>query len=342
MSKTLEDLLSDQSFRRHVLNPYQADNANWKDWMNESDINKSIYDEAKNLILGFYEPLSTDEYEEETLKFRRRINITSSEKGNIISLYGQKERKTPLLKYAAVILALVTVSLFIYKFSFLDSDSFETQAIYESEIIKKEACKGQKLTIVFPDGTVVKLNSESQITYLKQFSENVREVELSGEAYFDVAHFENWPFVVKTSDTETKVLGTAFNLSAYPGEAMTRIALVKGSVQVTSTGHDPVILKPSEMISINQSDDELVITPFDFEKITGWKDNKIIFDKASFKEVQFVLERWYDVHFHCNKTPVFSGGYTGEFADQSLENILRGMGEDKFTFSIKGKNVYIN
>lgn len=341
MHKTLEDLITDLSFRRHILNPNQADVANWKEWKNESEINESIYNEAKEIITGFYMPLDADEYEEETLKFRRRVNITPTEKNNITSLYGYQKQKNPGLRYAAAIIVLITASVILYNFLFQAEDVSDQQESKIINIIKKEAGKGQKLTITFPDGSVVKLNSESQITYPEQFSGDFRKVELIGEAYFDIAHHENWPFIVKSENTEIRVLGTSFNVTAYPEEE-TRVALVHGSVQVTTNVHSPITLQPMEMLTIMDEAQKVEVTPFDIRKTTAWKDNVIIFEKASFKEVQYALERWYNVKFHYEKAPIFKGGYTGEFNEQSLENVLKGMSSNKFRFRIEGKDIYIH
>jgi transmembrane sensor len=340
MEKKIEDLLTDQSFRKYILNPYQGNNSCWGEWRKESAANAAIYEEARNLILDFYEPLSTEEFESEALNFRRRINITPSDKNSIIHLYGEK-KSMPWWRYAAIFLAICFVGVLVGRL-IQDDNHTEIAEIPSVEYITKEAVKGQKLTIVFPDGTVVKLNSESFITYPVHFSEDAREVVLSGEAYFDVAHYDNWPFTVQTRDVRTTVLGTAFNISSYPENDYINIALVSGSVQVSNKDNQTITLEPKEMISIGETDEAMTISQFDFKKVTGWKDNLIVFDKASFKEVQFALERWYDVKFLYAKAPVFKGGYTGEFADQSLENVLLGMSANKFDFRIEGKKIFIN
>lgn len=341
MEKKIEDLLSDPGFRKYVLNPYQGNNSSWSEWRKESSANAALFEEARDLIFGFYEPLSTEEYESETLKFRRRINITPSDKHSIIHLYGQKRNQIPWWRYAAIFLAICCAAVLIVSL-IQGVKKSEIAEIPSPEFVTKEAAKGQKITIVFPDGTVVKLNAESYITYPVRFSEHNRKVVLSGEAYFDVAHYDNWPFIVQTREVQTKVLGTSFNIAAYPENDFINIALVSGSVQVSDNSKREFTLKPKEMISIGQKDEALTISQFDFREVTGWKDNVIVFDKASFKEVQFTLERWYDVKFQYSNALVFKGGYSGEFADQSLENVLLGMSANKFEFKIEGKNVYIN
>jgi len=342
MNRGLEDLLSNQSFHKYILNPNQGDNEFWKNWIKLNERNQELYNEARRLILDFYEPLTAEEFEEEAICFQRKINVTSTEKNDIIGLYEtRRPKRNPWLRYAAIFFVVIT-SLFIITQLIIKNNKATIVADSYDDVFNKGALKGQKLTIVFPDGTVVKLNSESYISYPKQFNDKIREVYLHGEAYFDVAHYDNWPFVVHSGDIETKVLGTAFNISAYPENNYINIALVNGSVEVKSNNLKPVQLKPMQMISINESKGEPEISKFDFKEVTGWKDNIIVFKNASFKEVQFTLERWYDVDFIFDQSPVFEGGYCGEFSDQSLENVLKGMSSNKFNFIIDGEKVFIN
>jgi ferric-dicitrate binding protein FerR (iron transport regulator) len=342
MSKKIEDLLTDQSFRRFILNPQQGNFTVWEDWISCSEENRELYREAREFIMDFYKPLSQEEFESQSIEFTRRINITKSEHKDIMSLYNQRHSKhSSWVKYAAVVLFLVVSGIVI---SFYTKDYFvqSENPDLTNSIIQKSTTTGQKMTKVFPDGTVVKLNSESSISYPEEFSSEIREVWLSGEAYFDVAHYEDWPFVVRTKDIETVVLGTEFNITSYPEDENVDIALVNGCVNVKTRDMQTIILKPMEMATIESTQQRIKVSEFDFLKVAGWKDNKIVFDKATFSEIQNTLERWYGVKFICTNIPSFEGGYTGRFADESLETILTGISSNKFDFEIKGKKVYIN
>ena len=87
MNRGLEDLLSNQSFHKYILNPNQGDNEFWKNWIKLNERNQELYNEARRLILDFYEPLTAEEFEEEAICFQRKINVTSTEKNDIIGLY---------------------------------------------------------------------------------------------------------------------------------------------------------------------------------------------------------------------------------------------------------------
>jgi ferric-dicitrate binding protein FerR (iron transport regulator) len=339
MSIKIEDLLTDQSFINHILNP-QQDAVHWKKWKNMDEQNVALYDEAKEIILDFYESLTPEEYELEEKLFKRSIRFVASGKNDIIKLYEQRRPKRfrEIYLLAGILIVLMTIVSILNNIFFKAGPA----TVEENPALKKEAGKGQKVTIEFPDGTIVKLNSESTISYPSQFSDDVREVELIGEAYFDVAHYDNWPFVVHTDKVQINVQGTAFNLCSYPENESIRVALVSGSLEVSTLNNAPIKLKPMEMITIGRKKEDVYITGFNCRKITGWKDNIIFFEKASFEEVQYTLERWYNVRFHYDQMPVFEGGYSGEFSNQSLENVLIGMSSNKFTFELKTGNVFIN
>jgi transmembrane sensor len=343
MSKKIEDLLTDQSFRRFVLNPQQGDFAAWEDWVNSSDENRRLYQEAHQIIIDFYNPLSQEEFESQSIEFTRRINVTKSEQRDIIGLYEQRNSKprSAWVKYAAAILFLV-LSAFAISFYINGLSDSGLEKDLTNIMIKKATTTGQKMTIVFPDGTFVKLNSESTISYPEEFSKECREVTLVGEAYFDVAHYDDWPFIVKSEDTETMVLGTEFNVTAYPEEENLIIALVSGSVHVRTQGEQSVMLEPMQMATVKNKEQDLMVSDFDLLQVTGWKDNMIVFKKATFLEIQNTLERWYGVKIFYDDIPRFEGGYTGDFTDESLETILNGISSNKFDFEIEGKKVYIN
>lgn len=342
MRKGIEDLLTDEHFRQHILNPSIAEGDYWKNWLNEHEENADLYEQAKSLIIDFYEPLSKEEFQAEAIDFKRKIDVTNADKNDIISLYDQrKDNRNPwILRVAASLLIIVSIAFaagwYFNKLKNQEVVSYDPT----KNFIKKETDKGHKSTITFRDGTRVKLNSESFISYPEEFSDKVREVTLSGEAYFDVAHYDEWPFIVKSKGVQTRVLGTSFNVSAYPEEYCVKVALVEGSVEVKVGQREPVKLMPQKMAKIGK-EEKIEVLDFDIQKITAWKDNIIIFEKASFDEVQSTLERWYNVKFVYDQQPVFEGGYTGEFVDISLELVLKGMSANKFNYEITGNKVFI-
>jgi ferric-dicitrate binding protein FerR (iron transport regulator) len=161
--------------------------------------------------------------------------------------------KTRLIKYrlfsvASILAIIVIVGIFGYKNSF-SKDSFK-QIIAE---------KGVRKMLTLPDGTKVWLNADSRLSYDPEMTgANQRLVTLTGEAFFDVAHDKQHPFIINANKVTIKVLGTAFNVKAYPGDAKCETTLIRGSVELTinNGSKQKFILKPSEKIALIDEEDE--------------------------------------------------------------------------------------
>ncbi|WP_164465173.1 FecR family protein [Chryseobacterium lactis] len=163
--------------------------------------------------------------------------------------------------------------------------------------------KGQyKMTL--PDGTKVFLNAESSLKFPTQFTENRREVELTGEGYFEVTHDIKKPFIVTTRGQKLKVLGTKFNVSSYENETAILTTLISGSVELTnSQNNTPVILKPGQQGKLLSLSSIFLVDNVDTEVFTAWTSNDFHFDGTPLKEVFKQLERWYDVDVDYKKVP---------------------------------------
>lgn len=159
-------------------------------------------------------------------------------------------------------------------------------------------------SIVLPDGTKAWLNAESSLTYPVQFSDQERRVSMTGEVFFQVTKQYNKkkaliPFYVMTKDQEVEVLGTQFNIRAYPNEEESRAILAKGSIRVRSLRHaQTVLLNPGEQAVIA---DDLRVLPADLESQLAWKEGDFIFHEEPLSKVLPMLARWYDVSYSCPK-----------------------------------------
>lgn len=156
--------------------------------------------------------------------------------------------------------------------------------------------RGGQYKVILPDGTQVWLNSASSLTYPIHFSRKERKVELEGEAYFDVAHNAQIPFIVNSVGQSIQVLGTQFNVEAYGDERQFTTTLVQGSVHVSSN-HVPssLTLKPGQQAVLSGGKFEVGIV--DVNDYTAWKDGLIMLNNFDLPTVIKQLERWYDVEF---------------------------------------------
>lgn len=164
-----------------------------------------------------------------------------------------------------------------------------------SEIIynKVEVPHGGEYSLVLSDGSKVYLNSLTTLRFPVRFQGDTREIELEGEAYFDITP-DSKPFIVKYNNVAVEVLGTTFNVSAYPHED-SHTTLVHGSVKVSMGTGAMAILKPSEQAKIKPGSNDLDIREVDTSLYTSWVDGKIYFKDERLEDIMNYLSRWYDM-----------------------------------------------
>lgn len=230
--------------------------------------------------------------------------------------------------------------------------------------------RGSKSKVQLPDGTQVWLNADSRITYNENFQGSLREVQLSGEAYFDVVRDEERPFVIHTNVIDIKVLGTAFNVRSYADEKNTETSLVRGSVEVTLRNHPEkkFTLKPNDKLIINNeqaapapesvkkdpertTSKQIVLTwgkinyPSKADTVateTMWTRNKLAFDKESLEEIALKIERWYDVKVVIADEEMKKTEFSIIIEDESLQQVMEALRvAGKFHYSINKKEVTI-
>lgn len=159
--------------------------------------------------------------------------------------------------------------------------------------------KGRQYQLVLPDGSRIWLNAATTLTYPVKFSKGKREVEVRGEAYFEVEKAEGWPFIVKTASQQIKVLGTHFNVSAYDDDQLAKTTLVEGRVKVASSSSEgPLagqVLKPGQQAITLKGSDRIKIGAIDTEEVISWKENLFVFNNEEISEVMKKVSRWYDV-----------------------------------------------
>lgn len=180
--------------------------------------------------------------------------------------------------------------------------------------------RGGEFVLKLADGTVVTLNADSKIYYPSQFVEGEREVVLEGEAFFEVARDSLRPFTVKTEGMNVRVLGTHFNLKAYPDEHE-QTTLVAGSVEV-SFDEQHVLLHPGEQAT--RVAQELKVEEVDVTPYIAWKHDRFIFKNEPLEEVLKKLERWYDIEVFIQNPKLKEKRFTGNLPKyENIEHILK-------------------
>ena len=232
------------------------------------------------------------------------------------------KRILPWIKYVAV--AAVTLVLFnVGQYFYNKVCEVDTYTDWCEMIVPK----GEKSQVILPDGTHIWLNSESYLKYPTHFGSKERKVVLEGEAYFKVAKNKDVPFLVKTKDYVTRVLGTEFNVMSYPDFDRTETTLKEGSVSIEvvrgEERSEVAILRPGQMISYSKLTKKYRVTETDPDQVIAWKNNVFEFDKITLKELVLRLERWYDVNIELQDAELGDLRYTGKFKnEESIRQVL--------------------
>lgn len=195
-------------------------------------------------------------------------------------------------------------------YSLIDGQHKDQQVVYNTIVTPK----GGEYKLNLPDGTRIWVNASSKVRYPLNFAKDSREVQLEGEAYFDVKHIRegerDLPFIVFTNGQKLEVLGTTFNINSYGEQVET--TLVEGAVKLNFKGLAPRYLAPNEQSSYNEKENAVEVREVDPYYTTAWKNQKFAFDDASMYEVMETIARWYDVEV----------SYEGDFSESSFNGTI--------------------
>lgn len=183
------------------------------------------------------------------------------------------------LPYAAAVVFLLGLTTSVHLYMNL-VDKTEN---YSSQVYKVLVDKGQRASVILPDGTKVWLNSHTELTYNGDYGKGNRQVVLSGEGYFEVAKDTTLRFIVKAGEMEVEALGTTFNVKAYQEDRELTTTLFEGKVR-TSVGKDEVILKPDESLSFDKSSRRMIVSDDLAAYARMWKDNELFFKEQRWKK----------------------------------------------------------
>lgn len=199
--------------------------------------------------------------------------------------------------------------------------------------------RGREYPLVLSDGTKVWLNASSSIRFPVQFSDKQRAVEITGEVYFEVA-MNSKPFSVTAGDARVEVLGTHFNINAYPDEAKLNTTLIEGAVRITR-GPSSMVLAPGQQAQIRKNGAMELKKDADVEEAISWTQGYFHFTDASLETVLRQLSRWYDVDIIYERKPAdetFSGDIQKSL---SLSQVLKILEKNQVKFQISGKRLIV-
>jgi transmembrane sensor len=261
---------------------------------------------------------------------------------------------------AAAVVVLAAVG--IYKYKGTSKPPAQSPVSYREVAAKY----GTRSYVDLPDGSRLWLNAGSKVRYAQNFADGTRELTLAGEAFFDVKHDAEHPFLIHAAGVDVKVLGTSLNVRAYPGDSTIETTLIQGRAEIELPGKasSPIVLRPNEKVTMrnesqtgnNTTDpDQRATAAHNFERHpvaadptyktiieTSWVEDKLVFRKEPFRKVAAQLERWYNIRFHFENDKYLEEELTGYFKDQPIKNVMDGLQLSLgFHYEIAGDSILI-
>jgi transmembrane sensor len=200
--------------------------------------------------------------------------------------------------------------------------------------------KGGSYRLALSDGTIVWLDAASSITYPVSFDHQKREVRVEGQAYFEIAHNAEIPFIVNSKTQSIEVLGTSFNIKAYMDESAVTTTLISGGIRVKN-GRESIVLKPGEQAVINKADNKISVNEKDVEDAMAWKNGYFHFNGSSIPFVMQQIARWYNVDVHFTGA-IPERSFSGDIdRNSSLSTALEILSISGVHFRVEKKSIIV-
>lgn len=225
------------------------------------------------------------------------------------TIHRQRLRRRTMLMAAASLLVLLSAVIPVF--------------LLQESTITVLAQQGERTRVVLPDSSIAYLNSGSAISYSSRMRGSDRTITLSGEAYFEVKHNPSKPFIVESSTLKTRVLGTRFVVSDYPGEEAS-VVVRSGKVGVAAADNRPLAILEKDQRVYYKNDIPLVES-VDAKDYYSWKDGNIVFDAANLKQVIHMLNRRFNVNIVLTSTFDEKCTITGSYPDRHIEDVLKSL-----------------
>lgn len=236
---------------------------------------------------------------------------------------------------ATILLLLGLTSYFSYQ---------RGSRINKMQMVEVVNPSGTRSSLILPDGTNVLMNAETELTYPSVFVDQSRNVEVKGEAYFNVAHDKGKPFIVNCNDVKIKVFGTDFNVKAYDDDDKVEVTLIEGSIGVELENSPGIIyIKPDEQLVFNKRNHTYSLQQVDVQPFIAWQNGHYYFKELPLKEIVKQLGRIYNVQFEITSGELGETTFSGDFTKgESLEQILRIMTSDqRIKYSFTNNKIFI-
>jgi len=341
---SVENLVCNDSFQQYCLGSDLNNKKLWDEWILSRPEKASDIEEARNIV-GLLTARQGSRIQQLTAlssginQHDVFIDRIAAHTVNVRRVYPHKTNKLYQYLAGAAFAAVITLSsvLFFQK-------RFSVKDLFSGNVPGKSINSGSAIrkTVILPDGTLITMGKESTIRLNQNFSTGNREIWLSGEAFFDVEHDPAHPFVVHTISSDIRVLGTVFNVKAYPGAVTMETTLVRGSVRVDAKKNVnySITLKPDEkLISYNYPEDQEDINRSSYSILpvkrsgagTGkpdeikWVRNRLDIEDEPLSVIAEKLQRWYGITITVTDDEVKNYHYSGVFENENVVKTLEAL-----------------
>lgn len=342
-----EDFLQDASFREYCNGTVEESVRFWENWLAEHPEKSAVVEEARWIYRLLNGGTDMEIFRGHRVEMQRRFELegihVARRKASVKQL--QPKKRTWYWLAAACVIGLVAVT-FLLNRSASVGELQDTGHLYSS-------LPGEKKSFQLPDGTKVILNGGSTLRLGNTYNNNTRELTLDGEAFFDVVHNPDAPFIVHSKRFDVKVLGTAFNVRSYNEDKKSVAALIRGKIELSfpeSLTDKKFILKPNEQITVEDGGitslssskttvqntngkppSPILITPLQLMPSdstvieTAWTESRLVLYNESFEDAAKKLERWFGVTVTFADNSLKAYRYTGTFEKETLPSIIEAL-----------------
>jgi ferric-dicitrate binding protein FerR (iron transport regulator) len=358
----MEDFILDKSFQNYCLEKTPEDVAFWQNWITEHPEKSETIRQAREIYIALNGNHTAAQFVADRNAFamiaEKHLSMAIPDTAGSYLQPAKSTLVRRLVWYSSIAAAVIIITFFVSNIGTW-SKAEKDQLTYN---VTEKSREGERRSFRLPDGSKVMLNAGSTMQIDENFNTKTRELSLEGEAFFDVAHDASRPFIIHTHKMDIKVLGTIFNVRAYPGDKTTETSLIKGSVEITlrEKATRKVLLRPNEKIVLpnltdpantknaattGNNEQDFKITGLTYNKndyvVTevSWTQNRLAFSNCSFETIAKDLERWYNVSIRFTNEEVKQYRFTATFDQKNIEQVLTALQLSRyFKYTITGGN----
>lgn len=358
MIYTIEELAINDSFIAWCSGQNEKGAAFWNDYLQQHPEQLLTLEEARKLVLELTFMLQKKQHELSADSFQPKHGLYAVPGKALTNPFTKEHpgkfsrRKKVWIAAAAIILLLGTGAWLLYQPPIRQSiiaASTPAPLSVPAPGDNIRSKKGEYKTLILADGTKVTMNAQSELSVSDGFGTKDRNVRLTGEAFFEVAHNRQLPFIVQVAKYKIKAVGTKFNVKAYSNDRYSETSLLEGKVQilVNNRGQDEVyktlrinqkfVLNDSAAAATRLKKQEVVPLSYDDANQnieTAWVDHFLAFDNTPLTEIKNILERKYNTTIVIANTDVAKYRYTASFQNESIDDVLKAL-QLSYPFSYK-------